>query len=194
MTALNSSINWNNKIINVLTKWSIIFDPEIFASVDIYKIIKNTVQNDDNTFRYLFSRAYGLFLNTNMVSHLNDFFDLLRINRLTTSRTNSLSLFKTISKQLKTITGTNQNVFATKLVHTISDDFPIVDSRVCEFFGIKSNQIDSQLLQQIINIYSSIEKNAKTHIKKFKDTYKIKNNEISYAKIIDFCIWREMKP
>ena len=98
-------------------------------------------------------------------------------------------------RNLKTI----QFSFATKLLHTIDNHLPIYDAEASRILGVRvSGKTKDEKIKSCIGTYKKMksiyleilnDKEILKLIKKFKEKFKLKENEITNEKILDFIIW-----
>ena len=95
--------------------------------------------------------------------------------------------FNYATNLLKNKTGKRYISYITKLIHTFDCSFPIIDKKVKDFFGYKS-EFNFEIIMMIKNFYDKFSKDCEQLIKTFKDKYKM-TDSISSTKTIDFAIW-----
>lgn len=162
-----------------------------------YQCIQQHYLNDDQTFREIFTNFYGLNNDKHLKIHKSFFFGLL--HHLSFSNDDSFELYKYAIKAIGKKTKTDEVSYATKLVHTIDNTFPIVDKHVKNFFGFSTTYkftnehiyVLSQFYKKIVDEIKSKKKTA-NYFEKFRSIYQV-DGRISDVKIIDFLILEQRR-
>lgn len=173
-----------NKIVNALTKDSIM----------IYEYLQKTYRNvniaADMEFRKKFSNFY--IMRYPKQKYRDAFFGVFEKNKAY-----SCPSFKLISEELYMIDGKHQFSFITKMIHTISGNHPIFDSKVAAVLGInrlhkpfeEALKRDEMILDYLKDTYNKINNENLIDSAIALFDRKFPANTLSFAKKIDFCLW-----
>ncbi|MBA3047363.1 hypothetical protein KKC83_01555 [Patescibacteria group bacterium] len=170
-----------------------------FESIDVYLFLKNEYEKgnilNNFVFQFVFRSYYRLDsagLSDKIKKH---YFELLA------GKQTKLERILSELYEIPTLRSNNtiQFSFATKLLHTIDNNFPIFDSEVGKIFnmGVIGVGRDAKIAS-CIKIYDSLkiyytelkkEEKIKEVISKFRQKFNVDTEKVSDTKILDFIIW-----
>lgn len=183
---------------------SILRDPELEYAIKEYLIIqeefnKGISLKDNVVFRDCFSELYDVNSRKRTLMNIkcaNGFFDVFenikRTNYSSEKDRYSDIVNKLHSNNVNTI-GRDENewVFASKILHTINNNMPIIDSHIVNMFGNVGIDIDQAKYIDFVNEFTNYVKNNNDEVVMivycFNQVYK--NININPVKIIDFVLW-----
>jgi len=184
--------NEKEKIFNNIRKEEV--TAYIFLKTEFKK--DNIISN--YLFRFVFQSFYRLDGSGLSQEHKDRFFELLHEKQDNLSEI-LLELYK-IKRRTKKGKHSVQFSFATKLLHTLDNDKPILDSNVNRVLKIgetkgekRTERINSRVKQYTILQNIIQELLITPEIKKLKDDFRKKfnvdNTDISDVKVLDFILW-----
>jgi len=190
----------NQEIIkNIINNQSKILSNINDESISVYIFLKNEYKKggikENTLFQFVFRSFYRLD-NAGLGDEIkNKYFKLLS-NKNVNLEMILCELYEIPTKRnLKTI----QFSFATKLLHTIDNHLPIYDAEASRILGVRvSGKTKDEKIKSCIGTYEKMksiyleiidDKEILKLIKKFKERFKLKDNEITNEKILDFIIW-----
>lgn len=196
---MNNQTMFNQIIKEIDEKQDDIISNLNFESIAVYSFLKDeyvkgNIQSN-LVFQFVF-RSYYRLDNAGLSNKLKSrFFELLA-----EKQTNLGTILSELHK-IPTLKGKNtiQFSFATKLLHTIDNNKPILDSKVAILTNIKPKGSDRDTkIRSCIEIYDSLEKlyaelkedyKIKKVISKFRLKFEANDEKISDTKVLDFIMW-----
>ncbi len=168
-------------------------------SIDVYLSLKNEYKKGNINKNYLFQFVFKSYYRLDQAG-LGDNLKIKYFELLFKKESNLSNILEELYK-IKT----ERNLraihfsFSTKLLHTIDNNNPIYDSEIAYILNKKvKGKTKKQKIKSCLKIYKEIkdlyqellkDKKIEQLIKKFKQKFSLKNNEISNIKVLDFIIW-----
>ena len=173
------------KVIEILDK------PEIYSSINKYLEIMFLYKNSENLANdYNFQKKYNHFYR--MGRRTKDFYNTYYCY-MEKIRDNKNITFNEIFNYIKSNTNRNEASFSSKLLHTINNDMPILDSIVLknlnlynEYKSRKSNK--TEIYDKLNSTYKELSYTHKYIVDEFNR--KFLDIKISDIKKIDFVLWQ----
>ena len=182
----------------------ILRDPELAYAVKEYLIIQNEYNNqsslkDNVIFRDCFSELYDM--NSRKSTLLNfackdGFFEVFDVARRTcyaneNDRYNDI-IARLHSNNINTVArDENEWVFASKMLHTINNNMPIIDSHIENIFNSVGISVSKNNYKDFANKYLNYISNNNDEVGMIVDEFNkvYPNTNINPIKIIDFVFW-----
>lgn len=186
---------------NIIEKQDQILSNLNFEDIAVYIFIKNEYDKGDILNNFVFQYVFKSWYRIDKAGWSNEmkncFFKLLSEKQI------DLKIILSKIYEIPTLRGRNtiQFVFATKLLHTIDNEYPIFDSMVSEVTEKKVNgnnkneKINSCIeiqnyLKELYNEKLKTDGEVKKVISEFRSKFeKVDSEKISDIKILDFIIW-----
>ena len=180
--------NYLNKLLN--NKFTCERKRIIRESINSYLKIQELFKNNDSSYRELFCVYYDLNFHQQMPNIVEKYFGLMDAERNNTDSSEIYQkvehLFKLMRKRKDQKEQQVYHVYSTKLVHTIDNNFPIIDKHIKGFLGI-DHRITIATIKSIQKIYIKLQNSFKNEIRCFRRIYCCES--ISTTKCIDFIVF-----
>jgi len=192
----------NEEVIKeIFKKQDIILSKIERESIDVYLYLKKEFEKGDVknnlVFQFVFRSFYRLD-NAGLSNKLKENFFELLVNKESDLEKILEELYKIPNRKDQ---NTIQISFATKLLHTLDNDKPIIDAEVSQVFpkikaktgGSKEEKIKFclKIYEELKNIFLNLlqDEEIRKIISKFRFKFNVNRENISDIKVLDFIIW-----